>query len=493
MHLYTPLSLMISLTTISYCFPPDNTASTLRVDTDSGVLSGFVNSSAPNVRQFLGVPFAHPPEGSRRWLPPMRLQSNASVNATRFGLACPQIGINDQTTVNVFSPTGGNETEYFPLANFGEDCLTLDVWAPRSKQKDLPVFVWYFGGGFVQGGTNSLYFNPQSWIERTQEHIVVAVNSRSNIFGFPNFDGLEEQNLGLMDQRMGLEWIRDNIGNFGGSPSKIVAWGQSSGAIAVDFLNFAYKSDPIVSGMILDSGTSFYPKKASQTSDSARINFTSIAQTLNCSLAASRLDCLRSVSWQDIETILLADSTFDFEPIVDNHLVFSDYAQRYEIGALSSTPAIIGTNQHEFNAFPEDNQTSPDVKTNLAFLCTAVHASQLRQNNSLITYRYRYDGNFTDLSPPGYPGAVHASELPLIFGTQGQYHGPSSAYEDLVSNRIQDLWLNFAKDPKDGLYRQGWGSYGNGKAVLIGGTGTPVQEIEISELDSVCNSLPAFS
>lgn len=91
---------------------------------------------------------------------------------------------------------------------------------------------------------------------------MVAINSRSNILGFPNARGLDDQNLGLLDQRMALEWVRDNIANFGGDPSIIIAWGQSGGAIAIDILNFAYASDPIFRGMILDSSTVFYPQQA---------------------------------------------------------------------------------------------------------------------------------------------------------------------------------------------------------------------------------------
>jgi hypothetical protein len=85
--------------------------------------------------------------------------------------------------------------------------------------------------------------------------------SEPNIFGFPNAANLTDQNLGLLDQRLALEWVRDNIANFGGDPSKIVAWGQSARAIAYDYLNFAYPEDPIVNGMILDSNTTFYPQE----------------------------------------------------------------------------------------------------------------------------------------------------------------------------------------------------------------------------------------
>jgi carboxylesterase type B len=72
---------------------------------------------------------------------------------------------------------------------------------------------------------------------------------------------LAEQNLGLLDQRLALEWVRKNIVKIGGDSSKIIAWGQSSGAIGIDYLNFAYPSNPIISGMILDSGTAFSLKR----------------------------------------------------------------------------------------------------------------------------------------------------------------------------------------------------------------------------------------
>lgn len=483
---------IVIFTTVGNCLPATCPASGLKVRTDSGVLSGFINKSAPNVRQFLGIPYAYPPIGFRRWLPPAKLNSNASVSASSIGPACPQIGISAKTKLDVYTPAGGNRTEYFPLETFSEDCLTLNVWAPQSLKKDLPVFVWYYGGGFVEGGTSSPYFNPESWIQRTQDHIVVTVNFRSNIFGFPNADGLTEQNLGLMDQRTALEWVRDNIVEFGGDPLRIIAWGQSGGAIAIDYLNFAYPSDPIASGMILESSTAFYPQAAAQTPDTTKKNFATVARALGCGLATSQIDCLRSIPWEDIEEVLKEDATLSFLTIVDDDLVFSDYAQRYEMGALSSIPAIIGTNKNEFNAFaaPSYNQTTSDKDTTSIFLCTAAQTTQLRESRSLITYRYRYDGNFSNISPAAYSGAIHASELPLLFGTAGKYHGASTGYEDIVSKKMQDLWLNFAKNPEHGLSKVGWNQYGIGKAVLIGDIDIPVKEIDVSQLDNVCNLPP---
>lgn len=372
--------------------------------------------------------------------------------------------------------------------------MTLNLWVPSVlPDAKLTVIVWFYGGGFLNGGADSLYFNPESWVQRSQAQIVVTFNYRVNIFGFPNAPGLDEQNLGLLDQRAALEWVRTNIGAFGGDASSIVAWGQSGGAIAVDFLNFAFSDDPIVHGSIMDSGTALFSAGASKTSDTAQANFSHVATALGCTLPASQVDCLRNASFESIETVLSTDATLRFLPIIDERIVFNDYIARYEAGRFAGVPALIGTNEHEFNALierpPNAPETYSDAKTNTSFLCTSVATTVQRQAHGLTTYRYRYDGNFTNLSPPTFPGAYHTSELPLIFGTADQYHGASSAYENTVSETMQDLWLAFAKDPQAGLQDVGWNSYGNGKAVLLGGTEVPMKEIDVDELDAICGSL----
>jgi acetylcholinesterase len=222
--------------------------------------------------------------------------------------------------------TGGNQTEFFPLEPFSEDCLTLNVWTPQtqSHQEKLPVFVWFFGGGFLQGGINALYYNPQSWVQRTQEHIFVTVNSRSNIFGFPNAAGLIEQNLGLLDRRMALEWVRHNIALFGGGAAAIVGWGESAGAIAWNYLDSALPGDSIVSGMILSSGTALFPARV-RSFHTLHDNFSAVAKALGCGAIASQLDCIRNVSWQSVETVVEADPSLSFLTIVDKRIIFSNY------------------------------------------------------------------------------------------------------------------------------------------------------------------------
>ncbi|KAK4958772.1 hypothetical protein LTR10_003568 [Elasticomyces elasticus] len=482
----------------------NSSSESLQVLTTSGLLNGFINAIFPQTRQFLGVPFALPPTGPRRWLPPVGFQSTASLLTNDIGPACPQKLLRN---AQVYSVNGGNMTEFFPQETFSEDCLTLNIWTPLISQLQsaeselLPVIVWFFGGGFVQGGTNALYFNPESWVQRTQAHVVVTVNFRSNLFGFPNAAELTEQNLGLLDQRFALEWVRDNIARFGGDPSKIVKWGESAGAIACDFLNFAYPDDPIVHGMILDSGTALFPTAATVSFDKDYTNFTSIAEAVGCGYATSQLECMRTISWETLEGVMGADSSLAFLPIIDEKVMFGNYTERYAMGGVSSIPAIIGTNQHELNALiPQTGLNTPynatsfavlkamyDVAANATFLCeSAVDTSLLRQNNNLTTYRYRYDGNFPNISPKAYPGAFHAAELPLLFGTAGRYHGASTAYEEEVGRKMQDLWLAFSKDLENGLEQAGWGAYAEGKAVLLGGSDAPVVSIDLEEIDGAC-------
>ncbi|KAJ7804048.1 para-nitrobenzyl esterase [Mycena olivaceomarginata] len=430
-------------------------ASPLQVVTDSGVLYGFVDPSAPAVRQFLGVPFALPPTGTHRWLPPAALTaSTLSINATSFSPSCPQIPLSVQTLADVFSPKGGNQTEFFAIENFSEDCLTLNVWAPaRTHAEKFPVLVWFFGGGFQQGGTNSLYYNPTPWIQRTQAHIVVSVNFRSNIFGFPNAAGLPEQNLGLLDQRASLEWVRANIAAFGGDTAHIVAWGESAGAIAIDFLNFAFPDDPIVWGSIMESGTVLFPSQITMTNDTAQVNFAAVGGQLGCAVGAGQVDCLRNVAWQDIEALLASNAS------IPKFLLSL-------MTALSSLTTAHDTPLAHLRGFPLSTRSGTRRSC----------AQQLKRRNCAR----RTESRRSAIDTTGtlrisrllvFSGAYHASELPLLFGTAGKFHGPSTSYENV-----------------GGLKRAGWSSFEAGKAVLLGDADVPMKVIELQELDGVCTS-----
>jgi acetylcholinesterase len=322
-----------------------------------------------------------------------------------------------------------------------------------------------------------------------------------NIFGFPNAKALgdDTQNLGLLDQRLALEWIRDNIANFGGDPGRITLWGQSAGAISVDNYNFAYPKDPIVNGLIMNSGSSLLPLTSG---DAQQTNFTFVAQHFGCNAtdAEAEIDCLRCVDSADIESFLKAYSdngttpALGFIPVVDNRTVFSNFTARALAGNFTRKPAIIGTASNEGVAFLPYNQTygpnqaAADVVTASLFLCPVVQTTHDRYAANTTTFRYLYGGNFSNISPQPWEGAYHSSDLPLYFGTYGIARGNGTDFEKEASEKIQDYYLAFAKDPVSGLPGLGWEAYEpSGEAVLFAYRGTAVQSILESTLERPCN------
>lgn len=475
----------------------------LTVQTAAGLTKGFVNSSYPDVRQFLGVPYAKAPTGALRFEPPEALvaDSNTQVQATTTPKACSQIAA---STGSVFP------SQFFNQAPWDEDCLSLSIWAPKANAPSgLPVVIWIHGLGLQQGSSSIEYQQPPAWIQRSQEHIVVAVQYRLNIFGFPNGAGLNRTNLGLLDQRMGMEWVRDNIAAFGGDPNRMVLWGQSSGAGAVDAQNFAFPTDPIVQGFISNSGSALYPLGSGLTTiDPTHSNFSTVAKGLGCpSDPAGEASCMRSKPAKDIIDFLtnyteaMTTPTLNFIATPDDIVAFANYTDRYAKGLLSDKPSIFGSNTNEgvIQVPPSTdpvhmgpNQTLADMATLGFFQCPAYASALERASAQRKTYLFQYGGNFTDLSPLFWQGAYHMSELPQVFGTRGLYNGAASSFEVETSNTMQDMWLAFAKDPQ-AADSAGWVEFGSGNMVLLGTQDKAVQTVKVADVDKQCAALLAMT
>lgn len=192
-------------------------------------------------------------------------------------------------------------------------------------------------------------------VEKSQSHIVVAMNYRVGIFGFPGAAGitnLTENNLGILDQRMAIEWTRDNIAAFGGNASSMVLWGQSAGGFSVEVHDFAFPENPIVSGLIADSGNPFqrwtYPEPNTS-------NFTFVAKML-CEASEKvrtpleELTCLRQVPGNDIQKLINKQAPRDrsppmvfFRPTVDGKVVLSteEYERRSAMGLGSNIVSYV--------------------------------------------------------------------------------------------------------------------------------------------------------
>jgi carboxylesterase type B len=361
--------------------PFPNATITPTVLLPAGTVTG---ASGDGVEHFSGIPFAEPPTGSLRLKPPVRLEkfSSGSFQATGVGPACPQ-----QTNVEitpllleVLLLPGVAETLGFGSAtgDESEDCLTISVTRPTGAHtktdKKLPVLFWIYGGGF-EAGSPQMYDGTSLVLESVAQGkpmIFVAVNYRLGAFGFLGGKEVAEDgatNLGLLDQRMGLEWVADNIAAFGGDPDAVTIWGQSAGAISVfDQLALydgdnTYKGCALFRGAIMNSG-SITPTEPVDGVKAQGI-FDAVAEAAGCgsAVSSSKLNCLRGV---DYATFLKASNSappylgynslaFSYAPRPDGRILTASPEVLAKEGRYAAVPIIIGNTENEVSHSNKSN------------------------------------------------------------------------------------------------------------------------------------------
>ncbi|KAK2072931.1 hypothetical protein P8C59_007253 [Phyllachora maydis] len=355
-----------------------------------GVLGGTIES-------FKGIPFAQPPVGPLRFKPPRPLvQPLGRVDATTSTpVACPQMLLGRQTDIANMPPLLtaaidliANSPLFKTVADGKEDCLTINVQRPvGTKAGDkLPVLFWIFGGGFELGGT-AMYDGGNvlsTAISAGKPIVFVAVNYRVSGFGF--LGGKEilkdgSANLGLQDQRLGLQWVADNIEAFGGDPERVTIWGESAGAISVfDQLllyngNITYKGKPLFRGAIMNSG-SIVPTDRVDC-PKAQAVYDTVVRNAGCSGAPDTLNCLRQVDYNK-----LLDAVNSVPGIISYSAVALNYLPRPDgsvlavspeavaaTGNLAAIPFIIGDQMDEgtlFALFQSNISTTQQVQDYLA-------------------------------------------------------------------------------------------------------------------------------
>ncbi|KAB8209410.1 Alpha/Beta hydrolase protein [Aspergillus parasiticus] len=446
-------------------------ASELLIDTTSGPVEGFYNSSS--VRAFLGIPYAEPATGSRRFKPPVpKSRSNQTVQADSFPSTCPgQYTFSNESIWSVLP--------YMPwnTESMSEDCLAINIWAPKSKKGNgkSAVMMFIYGGGFTQGGTAIPFYDGTNLVEDHQDIVVVTFNYRVSIFGYPNAPGLEsgQQNVGLLDQRLAVEWVHRNIAQFGGDPSRIMLFGQSAGAASTDlytyaeltFIDVQYPKNPIIHGVIMQSGAASIIINDDQTHQ----NWQNLSQALGC----STLQCMQDKPWGDILEELSSGS-YSFSPFPDNVTAFADFEARAKQGGLARLPTLIGGADREASAnmnlsSTSINETLVYTGTQSTFNCPIVETVGNRLEQEIPTWRYLYHGNWSGLSPTPWLGAYHSSDVPIVFGTYNKttIQPSSSPAEVAASKYIQGAWVAFAKDPWNGLSNYGWPQFTSQNRSLV--------------------------
>lgn len=202
------------------------------VSTENGLVRGFQGNNT-RISVFKGIPFAAPPVGENRWRAPQPVENWEGIReCSKFA----PISVQDQPGVG--TDIYCREWHVDKDIEMDEDCLYLNVWTPAQSENDnLPVLIWFFGGGFQWGYPREMEFNGENIAKRGV--IVVSVNYRLGALGFLSHPDLVKEspdapaNFGNLDQQAGIKWVVRNIKNFGGDPKNITISGQSAGGGSV--------------------------------------------------------------------------------------------------------------------------------------------------------------------------------------------------------------------------------------------------------------------
>ena len=283
-------------------------------DTEYGQVRGrtIMLDDGIEVNSFKGIPFATPPLGDLRFEHPQKAVPWAPdvFNATNLGLPCPQ------NTAGLLWMTHPGWILY------GEDCLNLNIYTPADMTGGpYPVMVWFHGGAYT-AGANIQY--PGHFLA-SYDVVVVVPNWRLASFGFlATPDGTLTGNAGMMDQVMALQFVQDNIANFGGDPNKVTIFGQSAGAGSSALHLVSPMSQQLVHQAICESGTDNNFWTANWPDQSPEQYVYQTAEKTNCtgSTDAEIVACLKSLPWQVLRDNQGLDCTpgyfcQGYAPIVD--------------------------------------------------------------------------------------------------------------------------------------------------------------------------------
>jgi para-nitrobenzyl esterase len=460
----------------------------VRVKTDGGVVEGELTADQ-KVAAFKGIPYAAPPVGELRWKAPQPAAKWTGVRAAKeFGYHCVQ--------------TGGYVDMQFHDPGPSEDCLTLNVWAPAgAKPGSLPVMVWIYGGGFVNGGTSEKRQDGQFLAHR--DVVVVSMNYRLGIWGFMVHPELTAEsgknaagNYGLMDVAAALEWVKRNVAGFGGNAGNVTVFGESAGSFAVSAVMASPLSKGLIAKAIGESGGAFYssglgfePREVREKKDS---------EFMERSFGTAKLAELRRVSTEDLVRAVTAKGAARFGPNVDGYFLPESVPAIYAASSQAQVPLMAGWNadegraagkatptaasfvalaEKEFGERAKDflavypGTTDEEAMTSagdyggdkfIAFSTWRWLEAQVKTGKAPV-YRYFFAlASPGDRNHPVSAGAFHSDDIEYVFGTLDSRPEAKWRPEDrALSEQMGQYWTNFAKtgDPNGpGLPK--WPTYG---------------------------------
>ena len=428
----------------------------------------FVGQKKDDVVTFKGIPFVgKQPVGEYRWKAPVDYVPDDGVyEAYSFGkIACQSLEIGDHQ---------------------GEDCLYLNVWkSDKAAEGRKPVMVWIHGGAFTSGGTDVPDFDCTNLIKENPDVIVVTIQYRLGALGFLQLSHLPDgvdypdaQNLGLLDQKMALKWVHENIAAFGGDPENVTIWGESAGAGSCTMLPLIEGSQQYFQKVIAQSGA---PVQTNSLEEAAACT-NDLMAALGCKTVADlrKVDARKLV---DTAGEVLALRIF---PVRDASYLPADPWEAYASGAAKDITFLQGCNKDEMNCFVADwgveafkawaadrktkkyaHLLTEEEKAKIESYCREGAAEDWEPDSRLFghswfidgavrmsecqtmgggksyTYYYRVESSIPILK------AGHYTEVPIVFGNLDQFIGKPC--NETFSRTMRKMWVQFAKNGNPSL------------------------------------------
>jgi para-nitrobenzyl esterase len=476
------------------------------VKTDRGPVVGV---SQGETLVYRGIPYAAPPIGALRWMPPKPAKPWTEVRkADTFGNDCMQTPFPGDA-----APTTGAPAE---------DCLTVNVWTPARSEK-VPVLVWIHGGGFVNGAGSPKVYDGTAFAR--DGVVFVSLNYRLGRFGFFAHPALTQENprgplgnYGYMDQIAALRWVSQNIAAFGGDPGRVTVWGESAGGGSV----LALLASPAAAGLfqqaIVDSGggrpggfgsTTYLREKGANGKPSAEETGLAFAKSVGIEGTDARaLAALRALPAEKIVSGMHLGNpqptTFS-GPMVDGVVVPEDPGVALASGKARPVPLIVGANSAEFSfmgnkaavdgrlnemgsdaaelirkGYADETTLIANLMSDVLFVEPARFSAIEMAKAGAPVYVYRFSYVPESLRAT-LPGAPHASELPFAFDTVAyRYTEEATAADQAAAKAMHAYWVDFVRqgDP-NGAGRPAWPSFVEAESRLLNLTNDgPVPQVD---------------
>ncbi|PWB68234.1 MAG: carboxylesterase family protein [Holophagae bacterium] len=464
------------------------------VEADGEHLAGAYVGDGSTKAVFLGIPYAAPPVGDRRWKPPAPITPRQGVQpATEFAPACVQ-GTNENSFLSYIARTLGQDPSRVPVvSSVSEDCLYLNVWTPNLGGEEFaPVMVWIHGGANVAGSASGPIHNGANLASKGV--VVVTINYRLNVFGLFAHPALTAEsehgssgNYTLLDQIAALEWVQRNIASFGGDPDRVTVFGESAGGADINYLLTSPLADGLFHRAVIES-VGFAVANFRSLGEAEAVG-ESVAEALGVTGSEDVLAAMRALSpdellrtWFSIKRIGISN------PNVDGWVLPDAPARILDRGEHIRVPLIIGFNTDEWttlrqywpnvtvDAFSQWLRTidgplaervielypvatdaeavpaSDRLQTDWYFACPSKFtANRMARAGDPVHF---YEFSRTVKAPGGdLLGAYHAAEVPFVWDNLAvETWAPRQPYDQELADTISAAWVRFAAtgDPNGG-------------------------------------------